>query len=357
MITEEQILDARILIVDDDRLGVRLLEEIIFKAGYRNVSSTTDAALAFDLFQKIQPDLLILDLWMPKLSGFDVMSQLTTNYTDKFLPIVVLSHDADQETHYKALKSGAKDFLNKPYDRVEVLIRFRNIIESHLLHLQIYNQNKELEDKVADRTRQLSETQLDVITRLARAIEYRDSETGYHIIRMSQYSACLAGAVGQSEFVCDQILRAAPLHDVGKIGIPDSILQKPGSLTDEEWAMMKSHTTIGAELLSGSKSEFMEIARTIALTHHEKWDGSGYPQGLVGAEIPLVGRICGLCDVFDALMTARPYKGAWGVDQTMDEIRKGRGKHFDPDITDAFVKILPDILDIQSKYCDQNDGN
>ncbi len=356
MITEAQILNANILIVDDDRIGVKLLEEIIHKAGFANVHSTTDSREAVALYHEIRPNLLILDLWMPDVTGFDVMQRLAQKYPDAFLPIVVLSHDADQQVQYKALESGAKDFLNKPYDRIEVLIRFRNIIEAHILHQQVHRHNTVLETQVAERTRQLSETQLDVITRLARAIEYRDSETGYHIIRMSQYSARLASAAGMPELECDQILRAAPLHDIGKIGIPDSILQKPGSLTDEEWRMMKSHTTIGAELLSGSQSTFMEMARTIALTHHEKWDGSGYPQGLAGEAIPLVGRICGLCDVFDALMTARPYKGAWGTDQTLDEIRKGRGRHFDPDLTDMFLKIIPEILDIQRRYSDADEN-
>lgn len=356
MITEDQIHNARILIVDDDRVGVRLLDEIIRKAGFKNVRTTTDSTEAVALFEEIKPDLLILDLWMPELTGFDIMQRLATAYPETFLPIVVLSHDADQQVHYKALKSGAKDFLNKPYDRVEVMIRFRNVIEAHLLHRQVHQHNKLLEDQVAERTKQLSETQLDVITRLARAIEYRDSETGFHIVRMSRFSACLAHAAGMPELTCDQILRAAPLHDIGKIGIPDSILQKPGALTDEEWTMMKSHTTIGAELLSGSQSEFMETARTIALTHHEKWDGSGYPKGLKEEDIPLVGRICGLCDVFDALVTARPYKGAWGLDQTLDEIRKGRGKHFDPVLTDTFLNILPEILEIHHKYTDAQEN-
>jgi len=355
MITDELIHGAKILIVDDDEISIRLLEEIFDKAGYKNIYTTSDSTQAVEMFISIQPDLLVLDLWMPSVTGFEVMEQLRQMYVDTFLPIIVLSHDADHQARFKALESGAKDFLNKPYDRVEVLIRFRNLIEAQMLHKQAKDQNRLLEEKVKERTRQLSNTQLDVITRLARAIEYRDSETGLHIVRMSHYSACLAKESGLSSSECDSLLTAAPLHDIGKIGIPDRILQKPGRLTDEEWEVMKTHTTIGAELLSGSNSEFMKMARLIALTHHEKWDGSGYPKGLKENQIPLVGRICGLCDVFDALMTARPYKGAWKLDQTIEEIKDGRGKHFDPKLVDSFIKILPEIQQIQEKYVDTND--
>ncbi|MGE0269310.1 MAG: HD domain-containing phosphohydrolase [Candidatus Omnitrophota bacterium] len=355
MITDDIIRGAQILIIDDDEISIRLLEEIFEKAGYKNVHSSTDSTQAVSLFESIQPDLLVLDLWMPSVTGFEVMEQLRQMHADTFLPIIVLSHDSDHQARFKALESGAKDFLNKPYDRIEVLIRFRNLIEAQMLHKQAKDQNRLLEDKVKERTRQLSNTQLDVITRLARAIEYRDSETGLHIVRMSHYSARLAQESGLSPAECDSLLTAAPLHDIGKIGIPDRILQKPGRLTDEEWEVMKTHTTIGAELLSGSNSEFMKMARLIALTHHEKWDGSGYPKGIKETSIPLVGRICGLCDVFDALMTARPYKGAWKLDQTMEEIKDGKGKHFDPDLVDSFVRILPDIQKIQEQYVDPHD--
>jgi putative two-component system response regulator len=174
-------------------------------------------------------------------------------------------------------------------------------------------------------------------------------------VRVGSYCRVLAEALGMGRDVAEMLFLTSPLHDIGKIGIPDRILQKPGRLTDEEWEVMKTHTTIGAELLSGSSSEFMKMARLIALTHHEKWDGSGYPKGLKETQIPLVGRICGLCDVFDALMTARPYKGAWKLDQTIEEIKDGRGKHFDPKLVDSFIKILPEIQQIQEKYVDTND--
>ena len=358
MITEDDIQNAQILIVDDDPISLKLLEELFVKGGFLNTTITTDSREVKDLYIRLDPDLIILDLNMPHKNGFDVLHELMEANPEDYLPVVVLTEEMEQSVRFRALQSGAKDFLNKPYDRVEVLLRFRNLIEVHMLHRQIRNQNTLLEGKVKERTRELYETQLDVITRLARAIEYRDSETGLHIVRMSRYSAMVAAQVGLSMDYCDIVLQAAPLHDIGKIGIPDSILQKPGRLTKEEWEIMKTHTTIGAELLSGSNSKFLNVAREIALTHHEHWDGNGYPQGLKGEEIPIVGRICGLCDVFDALMTARPYKEAWSSEKTIEEMRKGRGAHFDPKVLDAFLNILPEIKKIHDRYLDpyNNDG-
>jgi len=352
MLSENDILKAKILIVDDEESSVKLVEDIFRKAGYNNITTTRDSRKAIDLYKELDPDLLVLDLVMPHMDGFQIMNQLKEINPDSYLPIVILTNESDQDVRFKALESGAKDFLNKPYDRVEVLIRFRNLIEVRMLQNQVQNQNRLLEEKVNLRTRELNETQQDVIHRLARAIEYRDSETGLHIIRMSHYTAFLAKKAGLNKDDCELILTASPLHDIGKIGIPDSILQKPGRLSDEEWEIMKTHTTIGAELLSGSNSKFMRMAREIAISHHEKWDGTGYPYGLKGEEIPLVGRICGITDVFDALMTIRPYKVAWPVDKTMDEIKQGRGNHFDPHLVDCFIEILPDIRKVRDKYID-----
>jgi len=352
MITEDNILNAKILIIDDDEISVRILKETFSKAGYKNITSINDPRLALKLYKELDPDLLILDLNMPYLSGFDVMKQLTSINIDGYLPIVVLSNEESQDIRSSALEAGARDFLNKPYDRVEVLIRFRNLIEVRLLHNEIRDQNKSLENKVRQRTQEVYETQRDVINRLARAVEYRDSETGLHIVRMSHYAACLADEAGLSNEECGLILMASPLHDIGKIGIPDSILQKPGKLTPEEWEIMKTHTVIGGELLSGGNSEFLNLAKEIALTHHEKWDGSGYPEGLKEKGIPLCGRICGLCDVFDALMTCRPYKRAWTVEETLDVIKEGKGTHFDPELVEHFLTVLPQIKLITDKYVD-----
>lgn len=352
MITNQQIYQAKILIIDDQEVSVRLLDQILQKAGYRHIHSTQDPLKAKSLFQEIDPDLVILDLVMPQMDGFYIMQELKKLQGDAYLPIIILSNEESMEARFKALELGAKDFLNKPYDRVEVLLRFRNLIEVKMLNREVTAQNKQLEGKVNERTQELYETQLDVIQRLARAIEYRDSETGMHIVRMSQYAACLAAKVGLDEETCNLILTASPLHDIGKIGIPDRILQKPGKLTDEEWKIMKTHTTIGGEILSGGTSKFLIMAKEIALTHHEKWDGSGYPNGLKGEEIPLIGRICCLCDVFDALMTKRPYKRAWTLDETLDEIRRCKGTHFEPELVQIFVSILPEITSIVEQYKD-----
>lgn len=344
--------NAKILIIDDQEMSVVMLERILEKEGYQNIYKTTDARKAAELYHEVRPDLLILDLNMPHHTGFEIMEQLKGMEGDSYLPILVISGEESQETKFEALKSGAKDFLNKPYDRVEVLIRIQNLIEVRVLHNQIRDQNKILEEKVIKRTQELYDTQLDVTQRLARAVEFRDSETGHHIMRMSHYSACLAAKAGFSMTECEMILLASSLHDIGKIAIPDSILFKPGKLTEEEWAIMKRHTVIGGDILSGSNSDILEMARVIAITHHERWDGSGYPEGLKEDEIPLIGRICGMCDVFDALLSKRPYKKAWTLTETGDEIKKGAGTQFDPKLVDLFVEILPQIRTITEKYSD-----
>lgn len=353
MIREEDILRAKILVVDDQEVSIRLITEILTKAGYTNIISTTNPLEVKSLYLALNPDLLILDLYMPELDGIQVMNQLKSLGDDSYLPIIVISTEENQEVRFLALQSGAKDFLQKPYDRVEALIRIRNLIEVRMLHSEILNQNKLLEDKVRERTQELSDTQLDVIQRLARAVEYRDSETGMHIIRMSHYAACLASKIGLTMQECEMILKASPLHDIGKIAIPDSILRKKGVLTPEEWEIMKSHTTIGEKLLSGSGSPLLNIAKEIALTHHEKWDGSGYPHGLKTDRIPLVGRICCISDVFDALTTERPYKSAWSFEKAMDEILRRSGTHFDPFLAKSFLEISAQVKHIKEKYSEE----
>lgn len=354
MATENQILNARILIVDDQELNTRLISSILAKQGYANIRATTDSTEAYAMYCEYRPDVLILDLNMPDVDGFDVMQQLSSLRDESYLPILVVSTESDKEKRFNALKSGAKDFISKPFDRFELLLRVRNIIEVRLLNNEIRDQNKILEIKVKERTTELYETQLDVIQRLSRAVEYRDLETGMHIVRMSNYSVALAKASDFSKKQCDLILMASPLHDIGKIGIPDRILQKSGKLTAEEWEIMKSHTTIGGELLSGESSEFIKLGREIALTHHEKWDGTGYPNQLKGDNIPMVGRICGLSDVFDALTTVRPYKDAWTVEAALETIENGSGSHFDPALVKKFISILPEILQIKNTYHDSS---
>lgn len=352
MMTESDIHKAKILIVEDDKISIRMLEDILCKAGYGNLRSLSDPRDAKAAYQEFLPDIILLDLNMPHLDGFAVMEQLKTLEPQNYLPVLMITQEESFDVRLKALESGAKDFLNKPYERLEVLLRIHNMLEVRMLQNEVRDQNKILEAKVLRRTRELYDTRLDVVQRLARAAEFRDQETGMHIIRMSKYCEALAKEIGMSGLQCELMLTASPLHDIGKIAIPDSILLKPGKLDPQEWEIMKTHTTIGSELLSGSHSAFMKMAAHIALTHHEKWDGTGYPQGLKEIQIPLVGRICGLCDVFDALTSSRPYKEAWSFEQALEEIKKQKAKHFDPALLGSFLNILPGIKRIKNQNQD-----
>jgi len=343
---------ARILIVDDQAPNVKLLERMLQLEGYTNVFGITDPTRVAELYAIHHFDIVLLDLNMPQLDGYQVMQQLQELEQENYVPILVLTAQSDPATRLRALQSGARDFIGKPFDRLEVLTRIRNMLEVRLMHNQIRDQNILLEQKVAERTRELSETRLEIIRRLGRAAEYRDNETGLHIIRMSQYSALLGRAAGLSDAECEMLLNASPMHDIGKIGIPDRILLKPGKFEPDEWEIMKTHAAIGAGILSGHHSELMEMARTIAISHHEKWDGSGYPNGLAGDAIPLAGRIVAVCDVFDALTSVRPYKHAWSVEESMSYIALHSGRHFDPALGQCFQEIMPEILAIRERYAE-----
>ncbi len=344
---------AKILIVDDEQLNIKLLEVFLKQAGYRNILSTTDATNTQNLYQEHQPDLVLLDLNMPSMDGYEVMARLQELEQDSYLPVMVLSANTDEESRVKALNAGAKDFLNKPFSASEVMTRIRNLLEVRLLHKRLCQQKLSLEEQVTIRTKQLRDSQLEIVQRLGLASEFRDNETGQHIIRMSYYSKLLAEQHGLPGEECELILNASPMHDIGKLGIPDSILLKPGKLTDDEFKVMKTHTTIGAQLLENGKSDVMEAARNIALNHHEKWDGTGYPNNLAGEAIPIYGRIVAIADVFDALTSDRPYKTAWSVEHAVAEIQHMSGKHFDPALVSDFSKIIPDVLEIKNKYADE----
>jgi putative two-component system response regulator len=349
-VAQPDLLSARILVVDDQPANVTLLERVLALEGYRDVQSFTDPREVAAAYAARRHDLILLDLNMPHLDGFQLMEQLKALEPDGYVPILVLTAQADRATRLKALSLGARDFLTKPFDRLEVVSRIRNMLEIRLLHNQIRDQNRLLEERVRERTRELFDTRLEIIRRLGRAAEYRDNETGLHIIRMSKYSALLAQAAGVNAEEAEMLLNASPMHDIGKIGIPDRILLKPGKLEPDEWEVMKTHTTIGAELLAGHASPLMQMASVIALTHHERWDGSGYPRGLAGEAIPLVGRIVALSDVFDALTSERPYKRAWSIDEARAYLAENAGRHFDPALVARFDEIFPEILRIREKY-------
>jgi len=345
---------SRILIVDDNPSNVKLLEAMLEIAGYEDVRGITDPRLVLPLHQEARFDLILLDIRMPHLDGIQVMEQLAGAIDDDYLPVLVLTAEKDKNTMMRALEQGAKDFVTKPFDRDEILNRIANMLEVRGLYNERQRQNEILEEKVQERTRELADTRLEIIRRLGRAGEYRDNETGMHVIRMSKSSQCLSLAAGLDEKHAEMILQASPMHDLGKIGIPDNVLLKPGKLTADEWEIMKTHVDIGADILEGHDAELMRMARVIALTHHEKWDGSGYPNGLKGADIPIEGRISALCDVFDALTSERPYKKAWPVEEAVAYIRENSGSHFDPDLVDRFNEVLPDILRIREDYADED---
>jgi len=332
LIPNSRLKQAKILIVDDEKANVRFLEVILEQAGYCDVHSTTDARQTLPLFLDIHPDLVLLDISMPHLNGFAVIQQLDFERANDPVPILMLTADATVTTKHRALKEGAKDFLTKPLDEVEVLLRINNLLESRF-HSVL------LEEKVRERTQDLEKAQLETLERLAIAAEYRDDDTGQHTRRVGFTAALIAEALGLPKTQVDLIRRAAPLHDVGKIGIADAILLKPGKLIDEEFATMKEHTSIGGKMLSGSSSAWLQLAEEIALTHHERWDGRGYPHGLQGEDIPLVGRIVTIADVFDALTHERPYKKAWPKAEAIAEIERQSGSQFDPRVVAAFLSL------------------
>ncbi len=355
------LLDAKILIVDDQPQNVRLFEMMLSYAGYANVQSTSDSREVEGLYRENDFDLIMLDIRMPHLDGFQVMAQLSDRIKGDYLPILVLTAQEDMETRLKALEAGAKDFVTKPFDRMEVLKRIHNMLEVRFFHNERMRRTETLEAKVRERTSELQarndeleRTRLEIVQRLGRAGEYRDNETGMHVLRMSKSCQRLALALGLSEAEADIILHASPMHDVGKIGIPDHILLKPGSLDVDEWETMKTHSSIGADIIGEHTSEPMRTAYTIASTHHEKWDGSGYPEGLKGEEIPIEGRIAAICDVFDALTSERPYKKAWPIEKATTLIHDQSGKHFDPQLVRLFDEVFSDILKIQQDYADED---
>jgi putative two-component system response regulator len=330
---------ARILIVDDEAGNVELLRRVLERAGFRKVDSTNDPREAASLYVQTRPDLILLDLHMPHMDGLAVMDQLNRIIEVSYLPILMLTGDLSPEARREALSRGAKDFVNKPFNPDEVLLRIRTLLETRFLYLQIQSQNQMLEAKVRERTRELESAQIEIIERLARAAEFRDDNTGQHTERVGHMAALLARELGLPDAQVSLIRRAAPLHDVGKIGIPDAILLKLGKLTPAEFGLVKTHTTIGARILSGSRFALLRLAEEIAFSHHERWDGRGYA-GLVGDQIPLAGRIVTVADVFDALTQKRPYKPAWPVEEAVAEMDRQRGRQFDPDIVDAFLRVV-----------------
>jgi putative two-component system response regulator len=316
------------------------LQGLLERAGYARVLSTTDPREASALFDVIRPDLVLLDLHMPLLDGFGVLHELRPKIPpSNYVPILMLTASDAPEAKRRALFGGAKDFLTKPFDPMELLLRLHNLLEARFIHLKLREQNQALVEQVNERAGQLLDAQNDTIERLAQVVEFHDDATGHHTRRVGEIAADIARLMGLPAMTTDLIHRAAPLHDVGKIGIPDAILLKPGRLTPDEFEVVKMHPAIGARILAGSRSEYLLVAEQIALGHHERWDGMGYPHGLAGDEIPLAARIVAVADFFDAVTHDRPYRPAWPVSQALKVIDEEMGRHFDPHVAQALLQI------------------
>ncbi len=349
-----------ILIVDDNPANVSLLDDLLYDAGYSNVYSLNDPREVLPFVIENNIDLLLLDFRMPYMSGVDVMQALRHYYETQgdigaMPPVIILTAQTDEETRQAALQNGARDFLAKPFSHWEVELRIRNQLEARHYFNEHRSRTQWLQEEVHKRTQEVHHTQLEIAHRLARAGEYRDNETGMHVMRMSRMCQRLAQLAGYDEHFCDLLLYASPLHDLGKIGISDTILLKPGKLTDEEFAIMRNHAQIGYNILCDHPSPLLQMAAEIALTHHEKWDGSGYPNQLKGEEIPVSGRISAICDVFDALSSSRPYKPAWSEERAIGLLKEQAGKHFDPHLIDIFLDHIPEMQKIRSSYQDQEE--
>lgn len=346
-----------ILIVDDNVMNRELLGDMLEALGHKTVMAETGE----EALEKIGADfdLVMMDVMMPGIDGYEATRRIREQFSFRDIPIIMVTALGDKESRLKAVEAGANDFIAKPVDKTELHVRTTSMLQFKEAQDAIKRHQEDLERTVQIRTaelrralRFLSEAHLDTIRRLSIAAEYKDEDTAAHIHRMSHYSALLAEGIGRPEDEVELIKNASPMHDIGKIGIPDSILLKPGKLDAEEWELMKKHTTIGARILKGSDNELLQAGEVITMSHHEKMDGTGYPNGLSGEDIPLWGRICAVADVFDALTSKRPYKKAFPNEKAYEILREGRGNHFDPDILDAFFDRLDDVIAIQQKYQD-----
>jgi len=359
----------KILIVDDEEQNVRLLSSLLKAEGY--VTDTASNGLeAVEKVKTAPPDLVLMDIMMPDMDGYEACSLIKSDAESTNIPVVIVTALSDRESKLRGLEVSANEFLTKPIDRIELILRVKNLLRIKEYEDFVLRHNQVLEDEVRKRTydlqlameeveaahQEIKESYIETIYRLTLAAEFKDEDTATHIKRISYYCKMLAASLGQSEAFCETIFYAGPMHDIGKIGIPDNILLKPGKLTSEEFEVIKSHTTIGARILSKSSSEFLAAAEVVALTHHERWDGTGYPQGLKGEDIPLMGRIMNIVDQYDSLRSKRPYKVPFSHEQSFDIIAKGDGRtkpeHFDPKILGAFKDAADEFNRIFEGYQD-----
>lgn len=357
-----------LLLVDDNTNNLDVLSDLLLSKGY-DVLVSIDGLSAIERARLTQPHLILLDIMMPGIDGFETCTRLKEDPETKDIPIIFMTALGDTQSKVKGFSSGAVDYITKPFESDEVLAR----VSTHLFIQKLQKDLKEknvllsdraahLESEVNKRTVRLREAlelvksaSLDTILRLSMAAEYKDEDTGEHTKRIGHFSATIAKKLGLPDDEVETILYAAPMHDIGKIGIPDAILLKPGKLDKDEWNIMQTHTTIGGKILADSNINFIQLAYTAAMSHHEKWDGKGYPQGISGKDIPIIGRIVAVVDVFDALLSKRPYKQPFTLEKTLAIINEGKGNHFDPEIVDIFLENIDEMLDIRNKFKDHHD--
>lgn len=366
-----EVINSKVMIVDDEPLNVRVLRKYLETVGFTKFITTSDALEALPILEEERPDILLLDIMMPGISGLDILEIVREHSKLKYLPVIILTAASDPDTKLQALSRGATEFLGKPVEHAELALRVRNALVAKGHQDRLSNYSSYLKQQVNNRTAELRASQQEVVNCLARAADYRDGTTGRHVIRVGLYAEIVARQMGCPEHVADLIREAAKLHDVGKIGIPDSILLKPGKLDPTEQKHMQQHCSFGRNIIEqlpdrrlstgtasiegNVASPILRLAASVAYSHHEKWDGTGYPLGLKGAQIPIEGRITAISDVFDALSTKRPYKSAFDIQKCYSILEEGRGTHFDPEVLDAFFSAIDQIMDVHEHYADQSD--
>jgi putative two-component system response regulator len=341
-----------LLFVDDNPTNLSVYTAIAARIDDVRAHTFVSSAEALVWCEHNEPDLIVLDYRMPTPNGIEFIQHYRRVYPKADTPIVMITGEQDRDVRHRALESGASDFLNKPADPVEFLTRIRNLLALHERGKRLENRAEELAAEVRLATREIADREHETITRLTRAMEYRDNDTGMHVTRMGHYAATIGESLELSQADVDMLLIATPMHDIGKVATPDHILLKPGSLEPDEWTIMKQHALAGYNILAGSASRTLQLAATIALSHHERWDGTGYPNGLAGTDIPLAGRICAVGDVFDALISKRPYKAAWSPADAFQAIQRGTGSHFDPLVVDALFARKVRIEEILHQFAD-----
>jgi putative two-component system response regulator len=366
--------DACVMIIDDESINIEIVKAYLEEEGFENLIATTQASQAMDMLREHRPDIVLLDIKMPEISGLELLRMMRSDRDMMMIPAIVLTAANDPQVKLQALRLGASDFLAKPVDPSELTLRLENVLAVKAYQDHLADYSEKLERQVQIRTEELVHSRQEAIHCLARAGEFRDDDTGRHVTRVGRYSALIAAELGFPQAAVDLIEQAAQLHDVGKIGIPDAILHKPGKLDPQEFEIiqehcnigrriinplsheesirLKTHTSVGLQIMGSTNSPVLRLASVIAATHHEKWDGTGYPKGLAGNAIPIEGRIVAVADVFDALSSARPYKEAFPLDRCLKILADSRSKHFDPRVLDAFLRRKDEAIHVREDYVD-----